>query len=521
MNKILLSLVFIAFCRLGSAQSSIYSIMDYGAVNDGKTITTKAIQKAIDDCAFKGGGTIIFPAGKYLSGTLYLKSFITLFLGPGAVLEGSKNLSDYPVTLSKIRSYTDNYTSRSLIYGEDLEHIAITGQGIIDGNGASFQDSDEQAKTALFDSYKVRPYMIRIINCKNVVVRDISIINSPMWVQHYMACVNVSIDGISVHSRVNHNNDGIDIDACDNVRISNCDIVSGDDAIVIKSTLDRPCKNITITNSVLSSDCNAFKLGTESNGGFQNISMDNCIIYNTRLAGIALEMVDGGSLDNVSVSDINMDNVNCAIFIRLGNRARPFKENMSKPGIGRLFNVILSNIQATSIGKTGCSITGLPSYPARNITLNNIRLTFKGGGTNDLAIRKIEEFPEKYPEFGMFGLLPSYGFFCRHIVGLTMENIDLSYELPDYRPALYLNDVEDSRISDLKAFCEEGTESLMVIDSSKNIIVRDCNTFRKPGALANIKNGSSDISFINNNIFGTNVIYKADDSIDKSSIKVR
>ena len=521
MNRILLSSILCAICHLGLAQGSFFNILDYGAVNNGKTITTNAIQKAINDCAAKGGGTVYFPAGKYISGTLFLKSFVSLYLESGAVLEGSRNLSDYPVTISKIRSYTDNYTNKSLIYGENLENIAITGHGIIDGNGASFKVSNEIIKKSLFDSYKVRPYMIRIINCKNIIVKDIHIINSPMWVQHYMSCSNLNIDGITVSSKVNHNNDGIDIDACDNVRISNCDILSGDDAIVIKSTLNRPCKNITITNCALSSDCNAFKLGTESNGDFQNISVSNCTFYNTRLSGIALEMVDGGSLYNVSVSDINMDNVGCAIFIRLGNRARPFKEDMAKPGMGRLFNVILSNVQATNISNTGCSITGLPSFPARDISLNNIRLTFKGGGAEELARRKIDEFSDKYPEYSMFGLLPSYGFFCRHVNGLKMENMDLSYELPDYRPAIYLSDVKDSGISDLKASCEEGAESLIVLDSSQNIIISNCNTMVKPVILATLKNGSSIVSFINNNIFSTNEIFKTDGSINKSKIIVR
>ena len=194
---------------------------------------------------------------------------------------------------------------------------------------------------------------------------------------------------------------------------------------------------------------------------------------------------------------------------------------MEKPGMGRLFNVIISNVQATNIGKTGCSITGLPSFPARNILLSNMRLTFKGGGTEELALRKIEEFPDKYPEFGMFGLLPSYGLFCRHVSGLTMENIDLSYELPDYRPALYLNDVKDSGISDLRAFSEEKAGSLIVIDSSQNIVIRDCNTFRKTVILANIKNRSTGISFINNNNLNINKIYKSDSSINKSEISVR
>jgi polygalacturonase len=182
-----------------------------------------------------------------------------------------------------------------------------------------------------------------------------------MWVQHYLACENVNIDGITVDSRRDFvNNDGIDIDGCKNVRISNSEIISGDDAIVLKSTFNEPCRNIVVTNCVISSNCNGFKLGTESNGGFENIIFSNSVIYDTKLGGICLELVDGGTLDKVSVSNITMNHVGAAIFIRLGNRARQFQEKMDKPGMGSLSNVNISDIQATHVGKIGCTITGLP-----------------------------------------------------------------------------------------------------------------------------------------------------------------
>lgn len=521
MKRVLLFFMLIAICNTGSAQKSYFNVLDYGAINDGKTINTKAIQKAVDDCAAKGGGVVYFPAGRFISGTIVLKSYVTLHLGTGAVLEGSKNLNDYPALVSKIRSYTDNYTNKSLIYGEDLKYVSLTGTGIIDGNGASFKVTSEFRKLNLFESYKIRPYMIRIINCENVVVKDLTILNSPMWVQHYMACKNVNIDGITVNSRVNHNNDGIDIDACENVRISNCDIVSGDDAIVLKSTTDRPCKNIVVTNCLLSSDCNAFKLGTESNGDFHNITLSNCIIYDTRLAAIALEMVDGGSLNNVSVSDVNMNTAGCAIFVRLGNRARTFKEDMAIPGMGSMFNVIISNIQGTNIGKTGCSITGLPSHPAMDLTLSNIRLSFKGGGTKDLVTRKIEEFPEKYPEYGMFGTLPAYGFYCRHLKGLNMNNIELSYTSAEFRPALYMEDVKDSRVSEFFAAYEEGSESLMILDNSHNVVISGCSTMKNIGALALLSKGSSKIGFTGNNILNKSKIYKTDGTVNAAEVIIK
>jgi len=441
-----------------------YNILDYGAKGDGTVMNTKSIQAAIDACAGGGGGTVYFPAGKYLSGTLFLKSNITLYLETGSVLLGSKSLDDYPVTVSKIRSYTDNYTDKSLIYGEGLEYIGIIGQGIMDGNGEAFKGP-----------YKVRPYMIRIISCKNVLVRDITIVNSPMWLQHYLACENVNIDGITVNSRRDFvNNDGIDIDGCDNVRISNSVIICGDDAIVLKSTLNKPCKNVTVTNCIISSNCNGFKLGTETNGGFENIAFSNSTIYDTKLGGIALELVDGGTLDKVSVSNITMDSVGAAIFIRLGNRARPIGENMEKPGMGKLANVIICNVQATRVGNIGCSITGLPGYPVKNITLNNIRLSFIGGGTQESVNREIPELPEKYPEFRMFGMLPSYGFYCRHAENLTFNDIDLDFTEPEPRPALVFDDVNGLELYKIKAM-SGGKEPINKCLNVKNLVTKDGN----------------------------------------------
>ena len=267
-------------------------------------------------CAEAGGGIVSFPAGTYLTGTLFLRSRITCHLEAGAILLGSTDLRDYPAQTPEFRSYTDvNYVDKSLLYAENLRDIAIVGRGTIDGQG----EADAYRKKP----YKERPYLIRMIECQNVTVKDITLRDSPMWVQHYLACVNVNIDGITVHSIVNQNNDGIDIDCCDRVRISNCDIVSGDDAIVLKSTAPRPCQRVTISNCTISSHCNALKCGTESTGGFKDITISNCTVYDTRLGGLALELVDGGILDRVSVSNITMTNTGGAIFIRLGNRVGP------------------------------------------------------------------------------------------------------------------------------------------------------------------------------------------------------
>ncbi|MBI5008174.1 MAG: hypothetical protein HZB98_00635 [Bacteroidia bacterium] len=421
---------------------------------------------------------------------MYLKSHVNLYFEAGSVLEGSKNLKDYPVTISKVRSYTDNYTNKSLIYAEDEENISITGTGLIDGNGASFYvkltDNDEGLrKEDDFYFYKTRPYLIRMINCRRIILRDISIINSPMWVQHYLRCEDLTIDGIKVNSRVNYNNDGIDIDGCQRVRISNCDIISGDDAIVLKSTLDVPCKDIVITNCILSSDCNAFKLGTETNGGFQNIVFSNSTIYNTKLAGITLQIVDGGTLERVSVTNITMTDVATAVFIRLGNRARPYNDTLPIPGMGRLSDIIIDNIIGTGIGKTGCSIVGIPGYMAERITLSNINLAFEGGGTEENAKSEVPEHPSEYPEHGMHGILPAYGFYCRHVKDLNFSNVILRFENEDFRSAFVFDDAENIHLSGIKA-STLASAPVMQFSKVNNALVQSCISNKGTGTFLHL-----------------------------------
>ncbi len=468
MNSVRLWILTGFLWLLGTASAfgaeTVYDVRDYGAKADGKTLCTKSIQRAIDECAGDGGGTVYLGQGVFLSGTIYMKSGVTLKLDVACTLLGSKNLKDYPETVPAFRSYTDNYTDKSLIYGEKLERIAITGNGIIDGQGRSFKGP-----------YKVRPYIIRFIQCRNVTVKDVTIRNSPMWVQHYLACDDVHISGITVRSVVNANNDGIDIDSCHRVVISDCNIRSGDDAIVLKSTSARLCRNVVVGNCVLSSRCNALKMGTESNGGFENIVITGCSIYDTHLAGVALEIVDGGTMDGIVVSNITMNKIGAPIFLRLGNRARPFKKDMAKPGIGIMRNVTISNIEATGANATGCAISGLPEAKIENVTFSNIRLSFAGGGTKADAGQAVPENPRGYPEYSMFGRLPAYGFYCRHVKGLKLLNVQLQLAKSDQRHGIVFEDVEDALIDGLVAPRSAGANSIVRLTDVKKVFIRGNN----------------------------------------------
>jgi hypothetical protein len=518
--------IILAIIIAGSAYAATpyHNVVDFGAVNDGKKLNSKAIQAAIDKCHDAGGGTVYFPAGRFVSGTLYLKDNITLFFDAGAVLLGSTNLSDYPPTVPQYRSYTDNYTERSLIYAERVKNISIMGRGILDGQG--------QLHTKERLPYKNRPYMIRIIECKNVTVRDVTIQNSPMWVQHYLACENVIIDGIIVESRhANYNGDGIDIDSCDKVRISNCWVNAEDDAIVLKATSDRVCKNVTITNCVLSSHCNAFKCGTESNGGFQDITVSNCTILDTRYSGIALELVDGGEFNRVTVSNITMKDVNNVIFIRLGNRARPYlarsaytsstdidvSAGLPKPPMGSMQNIMITNIQATGVGsfhekeplsihresydpRIANSITGLPGYPVKNVTIENVRISSAGGGTMEDYRREIPENPDVYPNYQMLGITPAYGFYCRHVENIRFRNIDMDFAKKDVRPAIVFDDVRSASIFDLAAETTGETPAVIDLKNASDVMIQGCKPKDAMSFLHVAGPASSQIIVMNNDL---------------------
>jgi hypothetical protein len=432
-----------------------FNVQDFGAAATGQVLATKPLQAAID-AAGQSGGVVYFPPGTYLSGTLTLRSHVSLHLEAGGVLLGSKNLEDYPHVQPALRSYTDNYANQFLIYGENLEDVSLLGRGTINGQGGSFKRVEK---------YGNRPFLIRMVNCRHVQVENLTLLDPPMWLQHYLACQDVAIRGLTIHSRSNANNDGVDIDGCERVHISDCLMSSLDDSVTLKSTIDRPCRDVTVTNCVISTDCNAIKLGTESVGGFENVTISNCAVHDTHLAGIALESVDGGALENLNVSHIVMRNVKCPIFLRLGNRARPPYEGAPTPALGSYRNVMISDVQAVGADKVGCSITGLPERALENVTLSNIRLQFAGGGTPADAAREISEVPENYPEYRMFGTLPAYGLYCRHVKNLRLLDVQVSFEHEDLRPALVCEDVAGLRIAD---FAAPNSNPVMVLRDTRD-----------------------------------------------------
>lgn len=497
-----------------------YDVLQYGAATDGTTLCTAAIQKAIDDAAAHGGGTVVVPAGRYLTGTLWMKSHVTLELDAGATLLGSPNPNDYPAKLPGIRSYTDHYVRQALIAGEDLQRIAIRGRGTIDGQGAAFH----------WKEYENRPYLIRFVGCRDVLVEGITLQNSAMWMEHYLACDRVTIRGVRVFNHVSYNNDGLDIDGCRDVCISECMFDSDDDALCLKSTLDRACENVTINNCVLSSHCNALKMGTESNGGFKNITITNCAISSPRyskptygretgIAGIALEIVDGGTLDGVNVSNVSIDGVAVPIFLRLGNRARPFTPDGPKPAIGSFRNVNIHNVIARGASPIGCSITGLPEHCIEGVSLSNLQLTFAGGGGADLAAADVPEHPEKYPESTMFGTLPAYGFYCRHVRALRMHDVRLQTAEPDGRHAIVCDDVSDLTISGMEAAGTSSGPALIRLTDTAAALITGCRPIGPAGTMLRLEGQATrQITLLGNDLVGIGCVSDVAEDVPKHAL---
>jgi len=428
-----------AEAALGMSSLPVFSVVQYGANADGMTKTTRAIQSAIDAAAEKGG-TVYFPPGKYILGTVRLKSFVTLYLDAGATLLASPDNSDFDryekLDYNSCSDRETTYFNYALIRAENARNIGIHGRGIVDGNRTR----------------RGGPKPIALKRCQQVSIRDITMQNAPNYNISMLGCDYVDIDGVTIF---NGYADGIDPDCCRYVRIANCFIESADDAIVPKASPSlgevRPTEDFTVTNCVLTTPANGLKFGTESSGDFKNVTFSNCVIFSRRekwkrgpRAGIALESVDGSHIEGVSVTNIVMDDVHTPIFIRLGNRGRC----QGAPTPGSLHHISISNIVATR-SLHASSITGIPGHNVRDVTLQNINICSIGGGA--AMTQEVPEVASKYPEGDMFGPLPAYGLYCRHVRGLHVEDLSLQLDKPDYRPAVVADDIKELDLLTLRA----------------------------------------------------------------------
>jgi polygalacturonase len=442
------------WAALTAARAQDYNIKDFGAVSDTLKLSTAAINRAVETCAKKGGGRVVIPAGNYKSGTITLRSNVELYFSAGATLYASTAPRDFPRQLQPAyRSQKDPGGWFALIYAEGASNIALTGYGTIDGLGARQLPRPE----LLGGDQDGRPRNVLFISCQRVHVENITMRNSGVWNQHYLNCEDVKVTGIQVFNHSNRNNDGIDIDGCRRFVLANSLIDSDDDAIVLKSTGLAGCEDVVVNNCVVSSFTNGLKCGTESTGGFKNISFSNCVVkpsasktksvFNTPAHGItaiSLEIVDGGVMEGVQVSNITIEGTECPIYVRLGNRARKHRADAPTPPLGRMKDISIANITATHAGNYTSSITGVPGASIENITLSNIRIVNQGGlkaGSFLADAAQVIEDEKGYPQPTVWKNLPASAFFLRHVKQATFQHCSFASEQVDPRQPFLTVDV--------------------------------------------------------------------------------
>lgn len=481
-----ITILLLLLVTMFTASAKDYPASLFGIRSDGVTLNTRSIQFAIDHISKQGGGRLVFYVGRYLTGSIHMRSNVTIHLNEGATLVGSLNPFDY-----------DKNGWTALIFARDVQNIGITGLGVIDGQGRqlAFNVVDIIQKGLVKDLFRydrpeadARAVILNFNNCDNVTMRRVTIRNSASWVQVYEQCRNLTIDSMHVDSKAYWNNDGIDVVDCEKVSITNCYVDSDDDGICIKShTPGKANKDIEIRNNTIRSSANGIKFGTATQGGFSNIRIINNRVFDTYRSAITLAAVDGGYVENIIVDSLYATTTGNAIFLRIGERVKDRKGRMENITISNLYCEVPQSKPDAGYEYEGpyedmprnispAGIVGLPDAMISNITLNNITIKYPGGGNPMFAkigLGELNKVPEKitgYPEFSMFGELPAWGLYVRHAKNIKVNNLVLIAEKKDYRPAVVLDDVHDSSFTGIDAK-EAGAKSRKLLHQhqSKNI----------------------------------------------------
>ena len=411
------------------------NIADLGAVGNGISLNTTIIQKAIDSVSALGGGTVLISGGKFLSSTIVLKSNVTLRINAGDTLLAVSTNADYPDYPYSTPSWNDTYTRKSLIFAQGASNIRITGGGMINCSGLS--------STYLSISKNYRPFGVRINDCVGVQIDSVYFLTSPQWMIHVSKSKDVVIRGIDIYNHGFGSNDGIDIDACENVLIEDNNIDSNDDPIAIKTHSEVVCRNVLVQNCTVATFERGVKVGNESQGPLRNIRFQNITIKKSKFGltvlpqtAIYVAVADGGDADSILFDNINvLTPYQTAIFIRLCDRGLNYNAGQPKPPVKFLRNVTIQNVTAEAGSNIPISITGIPNYLAENITLRNVFITVPGAGTATTG--NIPELETRRPENDIWGdSLPAYGLYLRHVKDIYLDSFCVTTKLPDVRPFL-------------------------------------------------------------------------------------
>jgi polygalacturonase len=434
--------------KKNSSDVMAVNVREFGAIGDGTTVTTKELQAAIDTCASRGGGTVIVPAGTYVTGTLWMRSNITLHLEAGAILLGSENFDDFPIWSSDWEGREVKSGRASMICGQGLENVGITGRGIVDGRGKIWWDSQRREPGKLR-----RPHLCRLADCRNVLIEGVTFRNSPMWTVSPLACDNVTIRAITVINPPDSpNTDGINPDSCRNVRISDCYVDVGDDCITIKSGKEddarrelRSCENIAVTNCTLLHGHGGVVIGSEVSGSIRNVAINNCIFVGTdRGIRIKARRGRGGVVEDVRASNLVMDGVNCPIVVNLfygcgawgEKRVTDKSPHPVNDGTPRFRRLRYSNITARRIRFAAAYILGLPEMFVEDLIIENSSFYLDPDNTIGGAPAMAPDVPE----------LCRAGLITKSVEKLTLRHIDVNDQLG---PAVSVTDARDLQLSDL------------------------------------------------------------------------
>lgn len=424
--------------------NKVFNIKDFGAVEDGKTVNTIAIQKTIDECSLNGGGQVLIPQGDYLCGGLTLCSNMELHLMEGASLIASISHDDFiQLPIAKKRSFTDKGGFYAFLYAEEESNITISGLGTIDGQGTKQVARISNPKRLDQDG---RLRNILLISCKKLLVKDLSINNSSCWNQHYLDCEDLKIENIKVFNHGNHNNDGLDIDSCRRVIVKDCFIDSDDDAFCLKSTTNDYCEDIEIYNCIAASKCNAIKIGTDAIGGYRNINIHDCKVITSTdknigafgspfcgWAAINICPMDGGLVENISITNIDIDGPYVALFIRIGERCQTVRLNDKPKAVQQIKNLNIKGIRGKVSSNWGCALLGSSKAYMENVLIEDVDLELPGG-CKEIG----DEVPmgiDFYPQPDRWKTLPAYGFFVRYAKNIEFRNIILKNKEDDSRKA--------------------------------------------------------------------------------------
>lgn len=424
-----------------------YDVIEFGAKADGRSKDTEAVQAAINEASTNGGGTVLIPAGKtVLVGTIYLKDFVTLHVENGATLRGSPDIGDYETDTGKNMYKNEPHMDRCLIFARKARSFSIVGKGVIDGNGHQ----------EIFTNDTGRPMLIRFIECQDITIRDITIINPAAWASAWLYCDEIVVDGIRIHSRSNFNGDGLDFDGCANVRVSNSSFDTSDDSICLQTSRpDKPCRNITISNCIFESKWAGMRIGLLSRGDFESVTVSNCVFVNIDDSGLKIQLNEGGSMRNMTFTNLSMRRVPRPIFMTFCQQRAGVDSPEEMLPMAEMSDFVFSNIIVDNreLDKNSAFfLTGLPEGRIQNITLSNIRMNVAGGGTKEDANREIKEYTLEtlagwWPEFHLVGTLPASGLFARHIDDISIIDFHLKTDSEDARPAIVFDDVADGRVT--------------------------------------------------------------------------